>query len=97
MDLICGNIFLCVYVSTTYSPEKTSGKPLVTCLLLCSHCNSGISVLQEKDLELCAINLKLDQLEAELQDFNSQESKDETSLAKVFSPNQLFTRVHVKG
>lgn len=32
---------------------------------------------------MCAVNLKLDQLEAELQDLNSQESKDEASLAKV--------------
>lgn len=49
-------------------------------------------VLQEKDLELCAVNMKLDQLEAELQDLNSQESKDETSLAKVWFPSlpELF-------
>lgn len=33
---------------------------------------------------MCSVNLKLDQLEAELQDLNSQESKDEASLAKVF-------------
>lgn len=33
---------------------------------------------------MCAVNLKVDQLEAELQDLNSQESKDEASLAKVF-------------
>ncbi|XP_038550151.1 unconventional myosin-XVIIIa isoform X6 [Micropterus salmoides] len=39
--------------------------------------------LEDKDLEVCALNLKLDQLEAELQDLNSQESKDEASLAKV--------------
>nr|XP_057935132.1 unconventional myosin-XVIIIa isoform X2 [Doryrhamphus excisus] len=39
--------------------------------------------LEEKDLEVCAVNLKLDQLEAELQDLNSQESKDEASLAKM--------------
>ncbi|KPP72582.1 hypothetical protein Z043_108401, partial [Scleropages formosus] len=39
--------------------------------------------LEEKDLEMCAVNLKLEQLEAELQDFSSQESKDEASLAKV--------------
>ncbi|XP_034384775.1 unconventional myosin-XVIIIa isoform X5 [Cyclopterus lumpus] len=39
--------------------------------------------LEDKDLEVCAVNLKLDQLEAELQDLNSQESKDEASLAKV--------------
>lgn len=30
------------------------------------------------------VNLKLDQVEAELQDLNSQESKDEASLAKVW-------------
>lgn len=41
-------------------------------------------LLQDKDLEVCAVNLKVDQLEAELQDLNSQESKDEASLAKVF-------------
>ncbi|CAL8360200.1 unnamed protein product [Merluccius merluccius] len=39
--------------------------------------------LEDKDLELCAVNLKLEQLDAELQDLNSQESKDEASLAKV--------------
>lgn len=32
---------------------------------------------------MCALNLKLEQMEAELQDLNSQESKDEASLAKV--------------
>lgn len=40
---------------------------------------------------MCAVNLKVDQLEAELQDLNSQESKDEASLAKV-SPSRRFTR-----
>ncbi|XP_077954871.1 myosin-XVIIIa isoform X14 [Gasterosteus aculeatus] len=39
--------------------------------------------LEDKDLEVCAVNLKLDQLEAELQDLNSQESKDEASQTKV--------------
>ncbi|XP_068440525.1 unconventional myosin-XVIIIa isoform X2 [Clinocottus analis] len=39
--------------------------------------------LEDKHLEVCAVNLKLDQLEAELQDLNSQESKDEASLSKV--------------
>ncbi|KAL4647202.1 unconventional myosin-XVIIIa isoform X8 [Arapaima gigas] len=39
--------------------------------------------LEDKDLEMCAVNLKLEQLEAELQDLSSQESKDEASLAKV--------------
>ncbi|ROK28202.1 Unconventional myosin-XVIIIa [Anabarilius grahami] len=39
--------------------------------------------LEDKDLEICAVHLKLEQLEAELQDLNSQESKDEASLAKV--------------
>ncbi|XP_060901577.1 unconventional myosin-XVIIIa isoform X5 [Labrus mixtus] len=39
--------------------------------------------LEDKDLEVCAVNLKVDQLEAELQDLNSQEYKDEASLAKV--------------
>ncbi|XP_061734396.1 unconventional myosin-XVIIIa-like [Nerophis ophidion] len=39
--------------------------------------------LEDKDLEICAVNLKLEQLEAELQDLNSQESKDEASLAKI--------------
>lgn len=38
---------------------------------------------QDKDLEICAVNLKLEQMEAELQDLNSQESKDDASLAKV--------------
>lgn len=45
---------------------------------------------QDKDLEVCSVNLKLDQLEAELQDLNSQESKDEASLAKVW-PRPLAT------
>uniref|UniRef100_A0A8D0D9L1 Myosin XVIIIAa n=1 Tax=Sander lucioperca TaxID=283035 RepID=A0A8D0D9L1_SANLU len=39
--------------------------------------------LQDKDVELCAANMKVQQLEAELQDLSSQESKDEASLAKV--------------
>ncbi|XP_077360627.1 unconventional myosin-XVIIIa-like isoform X3 [Festucalex cinctus] len=39
--------------------------------------------LQEKDADLCAANMKAQQLEAELQDLSSQESKDEASLAKV--------------
>ncbi|KAF0038169.1 hypothetical protein F2P81_008653 [Scophthalmus maximus] len=39
--------------------------------------------LQDKDSELCAVNMKVQQLEAELQDVSSQESKDEASLAKV--------------
>uniref|UniRef100_A0A3B4Y2L8 Myosin XVIIIAa n=1 Tax=Seriola lalandi dorsalis TaxID=1841481 RepID=A0A3B4Y2L8_SERLL len=36
-----------------------------------------------QQLELCTTNMKLQQLEAELQDLSSQESKDEASLAKV--------------
>lgn len=47
------------------------------CALLC------LFHLQDKDSELCAMNVKLQQLEAELQDLSSQESKDEASLAKV--------------
>ncbi|XP_070838589.1 unconventional myosin-XVIIIa-like [Chaetodon trifascialis] len=39
--------------------------------------------LQDKDIELCGMNMKVQQLEAELQDLSSQESKDEASLAKV--------------
>ncbi|XP_039870586.1 unconventional myosin-XVIIIa-like isoform X3 [Simochromis diagramma] len=39
--------------------------------------------LQDKDTELCGMNVKVQQLEAELQDLSSQESKDEASLAKV--------------
>uniref|UniRef100_A0A3P9MPD7 Myosin XVIIIAa n=1 Tax=Oryzias latipes TaxID=8090 RepID=A0A3P9MPD7_ORYLA len=39
--------------------------------------------LQDKDTELCAANVKLQQLEAEMQDMSSQESKDEASLVKV--------------
>ncbi|KAG9341378.1 hypothetical protein JZ751_019185 [Albula glossodonta] len=39
--------------------------------------------LEDKDMEMCAVNLKVEQLEAELQDLSSQESKDEASLAKV--------------
>uniref|UniRef100_A0A3B3RZY8 Myosin XVIIIAa n=1 Tax=Paramormyrops kingsleyae TaxID=1676925 RepID=A0A3B3RZY8_9TELE len=39
--------------------------------------------LQDKDVEACAARLKVEQLEAELADLSSQESKDEASLAKV--------------
>nr|XP_033952988.1 unconventional myosin-XVIIIa isoform X7 [Pseudochaenichthys georgianus] len=39
--------------------------------------------LEDKDLEVCAVSLKLETLGAELLDLNSQESKDEASLAKV--------------
>uniref|UniRef100_H3BYA4 Myosin XVIIIA n=1 Tax=Tetraodon nigroviridis TaxID=99883 RepID=H3BYA4_TETNG len=39
--------------------------------------------LEDKDLEVCSLNLKLERLEAELQDLNSQESKDEASLARL--------------
>ncbi|XP_071213738.1 unconventional myosin-XVIIIa-like isoform X10 [Salvelinus alpinus] len=39
--------------------------------------------LQDKDLEMCAQNVKLEQLEAELLDLSSQETKDEASLSKV--------------
>uniref|UniRef100_A0AAY4CUI8 Myosin XVIIIAb n=1 Tax=Denticeps clupeoides TaxID=299321 RepID=A0AAY4CUI8_9TELE len=39
--------------------------------------------LEDKDMELCAANLKVEQLEVELQDLSSQESKDEASLAKI--------------
>ena len=38
---------------------------------------------QDKDIELSSVNMKVQQLEAELQDLSSQESKDEASLAKV--------------
>lgn len=38
---------------------------------------------QDKDLEVCSAHLKVERLEAELQDLNSQESKDEASLAKL--------------
>ncbi|XP_042165176.1 unconventional myosin-XVIIIa-like isoform X7 [Oncorhynchus tshawytscha] len=39
--------------------------------------------LQDKDMELCAVQLKVEQLDAELQDLSSQESKDEASLSKT--------------
>ncbi|KAM9539545.1 unconventional myosin-XVIIIa-like isoform 1-T1 [Salvelinus alpinus] len=39
--------------------------------------------LQDKDMELCAIQLKVEHLEAELKDLSSQESKDEASLSKT--------------
>ena len=39
--------------------------------------------LQDKDMELCAANLKVEQLDAELLDLSSQESKDEASLSKI--------------
>lgn len=38
---------------------------------------------QDKDVEFCAANMKVQQLEAELHDLSSQESKDEASLARV--------------
>lgn len=34
-------------------------------------------------MELCAVQLKVEQLDAELQDLSSQESKDEASLSKT--------------
>ncbi|XP_038141925.1 unconventional myosin-XVIIIa isoform X2 [Cyprinodon tularosa] len=46
-------------------------------------CFSLRQQLEDKDLELRTVQLKLDQFEAELQDLNSQESKDEASLAKM--------------
>lgn len=48
-----------------------------TCALRCLY------RLQDKDVELCTASVKVQQLEAELQDLSSQESKDEASLAKV--------------
>ncbi|XP_031428134.1 unconventional myosin-XVIIIa-like isoform X2 [Clupea harengus] len=39
--------------------------------------------LEDKDMELCAANLKVEQLDAELLDLSSQESKDEASLSKI--------------
>uniref|UniRef100_A0A673XKU7 Myosin XVIIIAa n=1 Tax=Salmo trutta TaxID=8032 RepID=A0A673XKU7_SALTR len=39
--------------------------------------------LQDKDMELCAIQLKVEHLAAELKDLSSQESKDEASLSKT--------------
>ncbi|XP_053728006.1 unconventional myosin-XVIIIa isoform X12 [Synchiropus splendidus] len=51
--------------------------------MLSSEVFSLRQLLEDKDLEVCAVNLKIDQLEAELLDLNSQESKDEASLAKV--------------
>ncbi|XP_064159312.1 unconventional myosin-XVIIIa isoform X2 [Anguilla rostrata] len=39
--------------------------------------------LEDKDLEMCAQGLKVEQLEAELQDLSSQESKDEASLGRL--------------
>ncbi|XP_045080293.1 unconventional myosin-XVIIIa isoform X3 [Coregonus clupeaformis] len=39
--------------------------------------------LQDKDMDLCAVQLKVEQLDAELQDLTSQESKDEASLSKT--------------
>lgn len=51
-------------------------------LQLCS-LTPCLSPLQDKDSELCDANVKVQQLEAELHDLSSQESKDEASLAKV--------------
>ncbi|KAM3868549.1 unconventional myosin-XVIIIa-like isoform 1-T1 [Diretmus argenteus] len=39
--------------------------------------------IQDKDIELCAANVKMQQLEVELHDLSSQESKDEASQAKI--------------
>lgn len=39
--------------------------------------------VQDKDTELCAVRLKVEQLESEIQDLSSQETKDEASLSKV--------------
>ncbi|CAF93221.1 unnamed protein product [Tetraodon nigroviridis] len=45
--------------------------------------DAGEEAEEDKDLEVCSLNLKLERLEAELQDLNSQESKDEASLARL--------------
>lgn len=61
-----------------------SGKP--PALLPQSRCALSavpLPPLQDKDMEVSTANLKLQQLEAEVQDLSSQESKDEASLAKV--------------
>ncbi|XP_077098257.1 unconventional myosin-XVIIIa isoform X5 [Siphateles boraxobius] len=39
--------------------------------------------LEEKDTELCTVRVKIEQLESEVQDLSSTESKEEASLAKV--------------
>lgn len=39
--------------------------------------------LQDKDTELYATSVKVQQLNSEMQDLSSQESKDEASLAKL--------------
>ncbi|XP_041741916.1 unconventional myosin-XVIIIa isoform X2 [Coregonus clupeaformis] len=39
--------------------------------------------LQDKDMDLCAVQLKVEHLEVELQDLSSQESKDDASLSKT--------------
>ncbi|XP_056127306.1 unconventional myosin-XVIIIa isoform X4 [Rhinichthys klamathensis goyatoka] len=39
--------------------------------------------LEEKDTELCTVSVKVEQLESEVQDLSSLESKEEASLAKV--------------
>lgn len=81
---------LTLLVSTLHESVYMKVSPIYSLLLYAVASNlwvlivDPLDVLQDKDLEVCAVNLKLDQLEAELQDLNSQESKDEASLAKVF-------------
>lgn len=45
--------------------------------------NRSTFLYQEKDSEILVFTHKVDQLEVELQDVSSQETKDEASLAKV--------------
>lgn len=72
------SLFLSLLVLERADSRLFIGRPLL------APSDGDLLLLQDKDLEVCAVNLKVDQLEAELQDLNSQESKDEASLAKVF-------------
>lgn len=79
-DMLAGELFNLRQQLQVRTPSQQE-PPKSPILLLQSRC--ALSPLQDKDLEVCTANLKLQQLEAEVQDLSSQESKDEASLAKV--------------
>lgn len=84
-DMFAGELFnLRQQLQVRAPPLRRSGKPLrpPPAVQMCT-LSSAAPPLQDKDMEVSTANLKLQQLEAEVQDLSSQESKDEASLAKV--------------
>lgn len=79
-DMLAGELFNLRQQLQVRTPSQQD-PPKSPILLPQSRC--ALSPLQDKDMEVSTANLKLQQLEAEVQDLSSQESKDEASLAKV--------------